>query len=52
MDLHARMRLIALTRVVEDAVLRAHRSARDLAWTAMRSIDSTGALWVRVWAAA
>jgi hypothetical protein len=46
------MRLIALTRVVEDAVLRAHQSARGLAWAAMRSIDSTGPLWLRVWAAA
>jgi hypothetical protein len=41
--------LTALTRVVEDAALRAHLSARGLAWAATRTIDSTGPLWAKVW---
>jgi glycosyltransferase involved in cell wall biosynthesis len=44
--------LTALTRVVEDAALRAHLSARGLDWAATRTIDSTGPLWATVWGAA
>jgi glycosyltransferase involved in cell wall biosynthesis len=41
--------LAALTRLVEDAELRAHLSTRGLAWAATRTIDSTGPLWARLW---
>ena len=44
--------LTALTRLVDDADLRAHLSARGQAWAATRTIDSTGPLWAKVWAAA
>jgi glycosyltransferase involved in cell wall biosynthesis len=43
--------LAALTRWVEDAALRAHLSARGVAWAATRTIESTGPLWARVWGA-
>jgi glycosyltransferase involved in cell wall biosynthesis len=41
--------LAALTRVVEDAALRAHLSARGQAWAASRTIESTGPLWAKLW---
>lgn len=43
--------LAALTRLVEDPGLRAHLSARGLAWAATRTIESTGPLWAKVWSA-
>jgi glycosyltransferase involved in cell wall biosynthesis len=42
--------LAALTRLVEDAALRAHLSARGLEWAATRTIESTGPLWAELWA--
>jgi glycosyltransferase involved in cell wall biosynthesis len=42
--------LTALTRLVEDAPLRAHLSACGLAWAATRTIDATGPLWAKLWA--
>jgi glycosyltransferase involved in cell wall biosynthesis len=41
----------ALTRLVEDAALRAHLSARGLEWAATRTIDSTGPRWASLWGA-
>jgi glycosyltransferase involved in cell wall biosynthesis len=41
--------LAALTRVVEDAALRAHLTARGLAWAATRTIEQTGPLWAALW---
>jgi len=42
--------LAALMRLVDDAALRAHLTARGLAWAATRTIDSTGPLWAELWA--
>ena len=42
--------LAAMTRLVEDAALRAQLSARGLEWAATRTIDSTGPLWAELWA--
>jgi glycosyltransferase involved in cell wall biosynthesis len=44
--------LAALTRLVEDAALRAHLSAGGLAWAATRTIDATGPTWAELWGAA
>ena len=41
----------ALTRLVEDAALRAQLAAGGLAWAATRTIDATGPLWAKVWGA-
>jgi glycosyltransferase involved in cell wall biosynthesis len=41
--------LTALTRLVEDADLRAHLAARGRAWAATRTIDATGPLWAALW---
>jgi glycosyltransferase involved in cell wall biosynthesis len=43
--------LAALTRLVDDADLRADLSARGLAWAATRTIDSTGPRWAKLWGA-
>jgi glycosyltransferase involved in cell wall biosynthesis len=43
--------LAALTRLVEDAGLRAHLTARGLEWAATRTIDSTGPRWASLWGA-
>jgi glycosyltransferase involved in cell wall biosynthesis len=43
--------LAALTRLVEDAALRARLSARGLAWATTRTIDSTGPTWAALWGA-
>jgi glycosyltransferase involved in cell wall biosynthesis len=42
--------LAAMTRLVEDAALRAHLTARGLAWAATRTIEQTGPLWAALWA--
>jgi glycosyltransferase involved in cell wall biosynthesis len=44
--------LAALTRLVEDAALRAHLSAGGRAWAATRTIDQIGPLWADLWGAA
>jgi glycosyltransferase involved in cell wall biosynthesis len=44
--------LAALTRLVEDAALRAHLAASGRAWAATRTIESTGPLWAELWGAA
>jgi glycosyltransferase involved in cell wall biosynthesis len=44
--------LTALTRVVDDAELRAHLSAGGRAWAATRTIEQTGPLWADLWEAA
>jgi glycosyltransferase involved in cell wall biosynthesis len=43
--------LAALTRLMEDAELRAHLAAGGQAWAATRTIESTGPLWAKVWSA-
>jgi glycosyltransferase involved in cell wall biosynthesis len=44
--------LAALTRVVDDAELRAHLATRGLEWAATRTINQTGPLWADLWGAA
>jgi glycosyltransferase involved in cell wall biosynthesis len=44
--------LAALTRLVEDADLRAHLASRGLAWAATRTIEQIGPLWADLWGAA
>lgn len=40
----------ALTRMVEDAELRAHLATGGRAWAATRTIEQTGPLWEKLWA--
>lgn len=44
--------LAALTRLVEDADLRAHLATSGLEWAATRTINQTGPLWADLWGAA
>ena len=41
--------LAAMTRLVEEADLRAQLSARGRAWAATRTIDQTGPQWAALW---
>jgi len=41
--------LAGLTRMVEDAELRAHLAAGGYAWAATRTIEQTGEAWAKLW---